>query len=111
MLQMLSSFGKGTRKPIPGEPQPYTAKSKKGQTPLMLACEEGHAEVGRGRGGAGRGWAGGGAGVGHRVMVGAGWCGAGGKAGQEVRDWAGGWGWGCCWGIRTGAHRFRLSRE
>ncbi|GFR42799.1 hypothetical protein Agub_g3766 [Astrephomene gubernaculifera] len=48
MLEMLGQHGKkgsATRKPIPGEPPPYSAKSKKGQTPLMLACEEGHIEA------------------------------------------------------------------
>ncbi|GLC42861.1 hypothetical protein PLESTB_001432200 [Pleodorina starrii] len=48
MLDMLGQHGKkgsATRKPIPGEPPPYSAKSKKGQTPLMLACEEGHTEA------------------------------------------------------------------
>ncbi|KXZ45740.1 hypothetical protein GPECTOR_51g726 [Gonium pectorale] len=48
MLEMLGRNGKkgsASRKPIPGEPPPYSAKSKKGQTPLMLACEEGHAEA------------------------------------------------------------------
>ncbi|GIM06840.1 hypothetical protein Vretimale_11087 [Volvox reticuliferus] len=48
MLEMLGKQGKkgsATRKPIPGEPPPYSAKSKKGQTPLMLACEEGHTEA------------------------------------------------------------------
>ncbi|GIL59195.1 hypothetical protein Vafri_13884 [Volvox africanus] len=48
MLEMLGKHGKKgstTRKPIPGEPPPYSAKSKKGQTPLMLACEEGYTEA------------------------------------------------------------------
>ncbi|KAG2486634.1 hypothetical protein HYH03_014690 [Edaphochlamys debaryana] len=48
MLEMLGRHGKKggpNRKPIPGEPMPYSAKSKKGQTPLMLACEEGNAEA------------------------------------------------------------------
>jgi hypothetical protein len=54
MLEMLGKHGKkgsATRKPIPGEPPPYSAKSKKGLTPLMLASQEGHTEV-RGGGGA-----------------------------------------------------------
>ncbi|KAG2424397.1 hypothetical protein HXX76_014606 [Chlamydomonas incerta] len=48
MLDMLGHHGRkgsANRKPIPGEPPPYRAKSKKGQTPLMLAAEEGHAEA------------------------------------------------------------------
>ncbi|KAG2451595.1 hypothetical protein HYH02_004190 [Chlamydomonas schloesseri] len=48
MLDMLGHHGRkgsANRKPIPGEPPPYSAKSKKGQTPLILAAEEGHAEA------------------------------------------------------------------
>ncbi len=35
---------------VAGEPPPYRAKTRKGQTPLMLACEAGHCEVSGARG-------------------------------------------------------------
>ncbi|MEW5316059.1 MAG: hypothetical protein WDW38_007449 [Sanguina aurantia] len=46
MLDSLATHSKGSRKPIVGEPAPVNFKSRKGQTPLMVACQEGHQEGG-----------------------------------------------------------------
>ncbi|MEW5304514.1 MAG: hypothetical protein WDW36_007123 [Sanguina aurantia] len=45
MLDSLATHSKGSRKPIVGEPAPVNFKSRKGQTPLMVACQEGHQEA------------------------------------------------------------------
>ena len=46
MMEMLNKYGRnGTRKPLPGEPSPVNHKTKKGQTPLMVAVQAGHQEA------------------------------------------------------------------
>ena len=46
MMEMLNKYGgNGTRKPLPGEPLPVNHKTKKGQTPLMVAVQAGHQEA------------------------------------------------------------------